>query len=375
MTGHSKTIVFFSRYIPSMGGIENYTHSLAKKLIELGNNVLVITTDGEPGISCEDGIQVCRLRKISLLNGRYPIPNLVGLYKKIIPLLNRYNDTCIVLNGRYYVLSNIGARIANLMGLTPILIDHSSSFIPTKSSVLSSLLKNAEIVTTNLLKRYNINYYGVSRMSSKWLSTFDINSKGEINNAIDVEAFNELNSGRLFLNRGNRLIITYAGRLIEDKGVLQVAKLACSFPTSIDVIIAGSGPLEDTLTQLSKQYNNLHFVGRLNHPDLSALLNQTDVFCFPSRYPEGMPTCLLEAAACKCALVTLANGGTDEIIPDPSYGFVLKSGDDSELTALIERFIDNPLLYKTCASKEYERVLQTFSWNQTALKLLEAFER
>lgn len=375
MANATRTIVFFSRYLPSMGGIENFTHSLAIKLNQQGNKVIVVTTDGEPGIFREKGIDVFRLKKLSLLNGRYPIPFSMGLRKKLISMIGDASDISIVINGRYYILSNIGAHIANSMGITPILIDHSSSFITIKPAILSLPLKAAEIYTTKALMRYKIAFYGVSKMSSKWLSSFGIESHGEITNAIDADAFEAQASDRVFLEKNHRLVITYAGRLIEEKGVLEVADLAAKFPDSIDVMVAGSGPLCNLISNLAEKYDNLHYFGRLNHPDLAALLKQTDVFCFPSKYPEGLPTCLLEAAACKCALITTVNGGTEEIIPDPSCGFILTSSDPVELDTLISHLIEEPGICDNCGINISRHVRLSFSWDQAASRLIEACEK
>lgn len=373
MNTQTKTIVFFSRYLPSMGGIENFTQSLSHELRRQGHNVIIVTTDGKPGIAKENGVIVLRLRSIELLGGRYPVPLSINVRKKIKSIIGVSTCINVVINSRFYPLSLIGASFASSMGVKPILIDHSSSYIKAKSKMVSKTFEIADKLMTNVLNRYPIDYYGVSKMSSRWLTSFGIQSKGEISNAIDAESFIKQSSGHVFINNESLLSITYAGRLIEEKGVLTVANLAQRFPGVVEVYIAGSGPLEAQIKLESKKVDNLHFLGRLSHPDLASLLIQSDVFCFPSTYGEGLPTCLLEAAACKCALITTVNGGTEEIIPSSSYGFILKSEESEELNTLVGQFIQNPNLYKSCAIEVYKHVLSSFSWNQTAHSLLQAF--
>ena len=374
MNTPERTIVFFTRYIPSMGGIENFTHSLATTLVNKNIDTIVITTDGEPGLQIEEGIETLRLPKIEMLDGRYPIPNLLLARKRIMECLDgRINAGLrvnIVINSRFYILSLMGASIAKQHGIKPILLDHSSSYITSSSKIVSTALKHADIFTTKLLNQFPINYYGVSQKSAHWLNNFGIKAKGVITNAIDAEAFVKQSSTKVFKVNGQKLVVSYAGRLIKEKGALKVAKLASRFPDEIEVFIAGSGPLAATVKQMSEEQKNLHFVGRLSHPDLSSLLIQTDIFCFPSTYGEGLPTCLLEAAACKCLLITTENGGTKEIIPDSDHGIVLKNAEYGEIEKTIKEILDDPQLINPIVQREFEHVSTNFSWEKVSSDLL-----
>lgn len=53
------------------------------------------------------------------------------------------------------------------------------------------------------------------------------------------------------------------------------------------------------------------------------LLRQADVYCLPTRYAEGFPTTLLEAATCRCPIVCTRTAGTEELLPDDTHGIVL----------------------------------------------------
>lgn len=60
----SRYVLFSALYPPHMGGIENFTYSLAHALVERGNEVLVVTNDTNglgAGITDEDGVGVLRL--------------------------------------------------------------------------------------------------------------------------------------------------------------------------------------------------------------------------------------------------------------------------------------------------------------------------
>ena len=63
--------------------------------------------------------------------------------------------------------------------------------------------------------------------------------------------------------------------------------------------------------------------GALPHDAVVQLLRQADVYCLPTRYAEGFPTTLLEAAACRCPIVCTRTAGTEELLPDDTHGIVL----------------------------------------------------
>ena len=71
-----KFIIFSAQYLPTVGGVERYTNSLAKELIKNGHSVTVVTSALE-NVPMEetdtDGIHIFRLPCLMLMNGRFPV--------------------------------------------------------------------------------------------------------------------------------------------------------------------------------------------------------------------------------------------------------------------------------------------------------------
>ena len=65
--------IFAAQYFPHLGGVERYTYNLSKKLIEKGNEVVIVTSNVYRLSDYEivDGIPVYRVPCINLLEGRY----------------------------------------------------------------------------------------------------------------------------------------------------------------------------------------------------------------------------------------------------------------------------------------------------------------
>ena len=68
--------IFSAQYLPTVGGVERYSNSLAKELISKGHSVTVVTSSIESQPEQEvdtDGINIIRLPVIPLMSGRFPV--------------------------------------------------------------------------------------------------------------------------------------------------------------------------------------------------------------------------------------------------------------------------------------------------------------
>lgn len=367
-------IAIFTRYLPSMGGVEFFTDNLAGALTKAGAHVVVITTDQEKE-DLRRPFLVVRIPSSELLQGRYPVFNTAAARKTVDDIIQREDINAYVVNGRFYQLSRFGAKIARQHGKRAVVIDHSSSYVSDTASLMGKALAAADHASTSLLDRYHPVYYCVSKLSSRWISTFGLTSSGEIHNAIDADAFiSEASAYSLEPVQDSSLKILYAGRLIEEKGVRRVIEAIKQTEAKAEAFIAGSGPLAPYVEQEAAVNPRIHFLGRLSHPDLSAAMQQADIFCFPTTYGEGLPTCLLEAGACSCALMTTMTGGTEEIIPTERYGIVLENVSPKEIARQVDQLEKNPARLKALQRNIASHIRQHFGWTNTVEELASALQ-
>ena len=385
-TGEQKRFVCFStHYLPNLGGVEFFTKNLCDELARQGFEVLIVCEDPADETSndyheCESGGSVRVLRLDSWGWRRVPFVRWSAHTRRCLDDIKQNPPDYALINTRFYGLSQLAARLMNQMGIRPVLLDHGTDYVRLPNPVITQLIAAAEHLRTALLKRYQIDFYGVSKGSSRWLSHFGISSCGQINNAIDADAFVAQSSGRDF--RGecglgpDCLCVVFAGRLLEEKGVgliVQAARELVDDP-SIHFFIAGSGPMEPDIAAAAAELGNLTFTGRLDHGDLSALLVTSDVFCLPTSYGEGLPTSLLEAAACSEALMSTACGGVDEIIPSPEYGIVLTTPDVQEIVRDLHDLASDAQRLADLKNAAATHVRKRFSWVHTAQQAITAFE-
>lgn len=147
-----------------------------------------------------------------------------------------------------------------------------------------------------------------------------------IPNVIDT-SFETLNSLRV----GNTLGIfkfIHIASLIEIKAQDNLIKaFASKFKgnNNFQLYIAGSGPLEDLLKNLTKELGveqQVFFLGQLSRIDIKKYLLQSNAFVLSSTY-ETFGVVLIEALACGLPVVATACGGPENIV-DEKNGYLVQ---------------------------------------------------
>lgn len=380
-TVNRRTICIFSAlYLPNVGGIEVFTYNLARALSNHGDRVIVVTSNIQnlpPHEMTQEGFEVFRLPCHPLLNGRFPLPKRNSEYRSLLKEISANEIDGIVINTRFYPHSIEALRLARAKGCRALIIDHGADYLTFGNPVIDVFVKAYEHLITAKTRRFRPDYYGVSESSLKWLRTFGVEGKGIIGNAIDVEAFIGGSSNKSFRAEysigDEEVLVVFVGRLIPEKGIGVILDAAeriedespCRF------LVAGDGPLRSKLEKSG--LSNLHCVGRLDSADVAALLQDSDVFCFPSR-SEGFGGSLLEAAVCENALISTDVGIATELIPSEEYGIRfghMPTG--NELAAAISSLCEYAGARQEMAERCARRARELFSWDNTVNQVHAAF--
>lgn len=94
--------------------------------------------------------------------------------------------------------------------------------------------------------------------------------------------------------------------------------------------------------------------------DMAALIAASHVFCLPSRYGEGVPKSLIEAAAAGRALVTTDMPGCRDIVRDGENGLLVPPGDVEALTEALGRLLADPALRRRLGARGREIACERF---------------
>jgi glycosyltransferase involved in cell wall biosynthesis len=149
-------------------------------------------------------------------------------------------------------------------------------------------------------------------------------------NGVDVAAWRPNAAIRTALRRElaleHEFIWFAAGRLEPVKDYPTLLQAMADLPESARLIVAGSGPLEIQLRQLSTEFgldSHVRFLGF--EPNILRWMQAADGFVLSSRW-EGLPMALLEAAACALPAVATDVPGTREVVVDGDTGLLAPQG-------------------------------------------------
>lgn len=376
-----KRYLFFSaQFLPHMGGVENYTYHLSRKLIEKGNKVTVVTsmnTDGAKAYEDMDGIQVYRISCLNLLDGRYPIMKFDGIYRKVNRILSGKQFDLVIVNTRFYLHSLYGVLFARKHHCRCILIEHGTGHLTLHQPAADFLENLFEHSITAVEKLFCREFYGVSEACLEWLKHFHIKGKGVLYNAIDLDYVEEQLQHPVCSYReeyqipGDAVVISFTGRLLKEKGILTLIQAVENMNKNGQetyLLIAGDGDEE----QAVRSGTNEHIIalGRITSDHVIALLRETDIFCLPSD-SEGMPTSVLEAAACGNYVVTTKRGGAKELLINEEYGMVLDDNRLETVQRALERAVEAPEKREEGVALTLARLRELFTWDRVAERLME----
>jgi glycosyltransferase involved in cell wall biosynthesis len=160
--------------------------------------------------------------------------------------------------------------------------------------------------------------------------------------------------------------ILFMSRLIKEKGAyetIDALKLLLDNGYDVQLTIAGEGPeaenIQKNIVSLGLQEQVL-MAGYLRGKDKIKALYEHSIFCFPTRYGEGMPNAILEAMGAGLAIVTTAVGGVKDFFEEGKMG-ALVSSDVSDIKNGLEQVLDDDHKLETIGRYNSEFARKNFS--------------
>ncbi len=130
------------------------------------------------------------------------------------------------------------------------------------------------------------------------------------------------------------------------------------------LVIAGTGELEEDLKGFTVEHglaDKVFFLGYRN--DVASLLREFDVFVLPSYY-EGLPLCLLEAAAAGVPIVCSDIEGNSDIVKHGVSGLCVSPFDVHAMADAIVRILTDPVLSRTLSFEARSVVRERFDFDR-----------
>jgi len=204
--------------------------------------------------------------------------------------------------------------------------------------------------------------------------------------AVDAAAWSPAPAARVVASRRWRSapgpLVVAAGRLEWEKGfttlLRAVAQVRATHPL-LRTVIAGAGSYRGTLQALAADLGlssaggaAVRLPGRLDPPELAALMAVADVVVVPSRYePFGLVA--LEAMAAGTCVVVTGTGGLAETVQDDVTGRVVGVGDVDGLAATLAGLLADRTTRDRLAEAG-QRAARERGWSTAARQTLGVYE-
>ena len=388
-----KIIIFTTAFRPFVGGSELAIEETVKRLPEFFFEI--ITPRIKRGLPDEELGANFRINRVGagLLLDKFLFPITGFLYSR--KFLSTFGGKNIITHAYQ---ASYGAGAAWLAKI----------FFPKINFILTlqegkNLEKQGFLI--NFFRKLIIWKADRSTAISIYLKNYLLNARKDlpvslIPNGVDIDNFSRQFSygemtdleKKLGIQPDDKVIIS-ASRLVFKNGLdLLIGALAIikekDPDTSYKLILAGEGPLEESLkfqVKSLKLDKNVVFTGSVGHKELPLYLKISDVFVRPSR-SEGLGNAFLEAMAAGVPVIGTRVGGILDFLEDPSTDStgspqagsgqatgLFCSLEPEDIAFKIRIILENDKLKQELINNARQLVKDKYSWDLISKKLGELY--
>lgn len=173
----------------------------------------------------------------------------------------------------------------------------------------------------------------------------------------------------------NRFVLLTIRRLVPRMGLQNLIKalsLIVKEKKDIYLIVAGKGPLEDSLKELTdtlKLKNYIRFVGFIEDEQLPLYYQSADLFILPTLELEGFGLVTLEALSSGIPVLGTPVGGTKEILSQLNDSLLFSGTDADSMAKLILKYISSPERISELEPRCGEFATKNYSWDVIISKI------
>lgn len=347
-----KILQLTQHYLPVCGGVETVVHELSRRLVSAGHEVTVIC-EREPKTSqyeIIDGVKIQRVKGIRLLKLKYDVGRIAPKM-----LLSSVATSADLINCHNY--GHFPLFVSCFVNKPTIITTHSDP--TTKIYGCWDMFRSIplrlcdRIVAVTNLEKQNLIRRGAPK------DRISVIPNGVTLPPLTVPKM-DLDSTIFCLGR---LDMWTKGQDILIKAMPNIL----SEVKNAQLFIAGTGkdlPLLRAMAKRLNVENNVHFLGQVDSFTKASYLQNSSVFCLPSRV-EAFGIVYLEAMAYGLPIVATKIGGVPEVLSD--VGLIVKKDDPTSLSNALIAVLSDKKLAKEMRRKSLARV-KHFDWNRLVKK-------
>ena len=296
---------------------------------------------------------------------------LFGLYRRLRP------DIVHHLTIKPNLYGGVAARLAGLRAVVYAITGLGQMFVATRCPlrlirpVVLSLMRfafghrNARVIVQNSSDRAFLINNGVAHMNATVL----IQGSG-----VDLEMFKPAPEA------AGEPVVILPSRLIWEKGIqefvdavrqLRGEGVAARFALIGNTHLSNPRAVPEGTLRGWADDGIVEWWGR--REDMPEVMVRSHIVCLPSKYGEGVPKVLLEAAAAGRAIVATDTPGCREVIEDGVEGLLVPPGNSAALAIALRRLIERPDERKAMGAAGRDRAVADLDIDQVVARTLEIY--
>lgn len=163
--------------------------------------------------------------------------------------------------------------------------------------------------------------------------------------------------------------VVFVGRLAKAKGLDVLIEAVPRMRASAEIVIVGDGPERTRLEESARRVSpHVRFTGFVPPERVPAVLTHADVLVLPSLYEE-LGSILMEALQARLPVVASEVGGIPSAVTDGANGLLVPPGDPAALAVALDRVVANAALRRRLAEDAAARA-PLYSWDAVAERML-----
>ena len=179
-----------------------------------------------------------------------------------------------------------------------------------------------------------------------------------------------------------KINITFTGRILKDKGVVDLIKAIELLPgkikSKITVNLFGKIDRQNPAHISENHLKNLLIPNLIlwhgHSNDIKKSLIDSDIYCFPS-HREGLPKSTIEAMAIGRPILTTTAPGCQDTVKDGFNGYKVKVGDIEGLSKKLQELIVNKKLRIKMGKNSRELFIKNFTLDEVISQTFDLYDK
>ncbi len=387
-----KILLILPFFYPHKGGSQKYAEELHAKMVELDKeihvDILCYNSKNSREFEHYRGMNIYRVPCYTVIEDKFLIPKPIALHKKLKELeANNYDY--VETHVRFFDPTWWAWKYARKIGAKSIYFGHVPGHPVHNKKIVEVLAKIVDLTIAKwALNKYDELFYANNASKNFYEKIFKLKRTGKILhisiNPQDFESYE--NKKERILPRTKELVgekrtlISYLGRMIETKGIMQFyeaiknlrVKLAKDDWEKLEFCFGGPGKLNEILLKKVKEdklEDSVNILGELEYKEVKTLLGISNVFINPSSHDEGLPNTILEAGASNCYVIATDTGAISDIINEKT-GKLIRKGNVEDIINSIEWVLKNRQEANEISTNLQKEIRTNYTWEHTAKEFL-----